>query len=149
MSDVSEYTSKTLAGFTKKASHNKNESLTCIILILGSSALAPLFITLGSGLVLGKIIPSVLSVIAGVFTSWMQLRKPQKLWGMYREAQRLIEDQVTKHRFKIGDYNIDENADRLLAEKVAEIALNSHNEWIKVIPAPETLTHKDSKSNGR
>lgn len=148
MSNVSEYSKKILDGFTKKAGHNKRESLTCIALILGSSALAPLFITLGNGLFWGKIVPSVLSAVAGVFTSWMQLRKPQKLWGMYREAQRLIEDQVTKHQFKIGDYDTGEDIDRLLAEKIASIALNAHNEWVKVIPAPETLTHKESKSNG-
>ena len=148
MANVLEYANKILAGFTTKAAHNKSESLTCIILILVSSALAPLFITLGSGLVLGKIIPSILSVIAGVFTSWMQLRKPQKLWGMYREAQRLIEDQITRHQFKIGDYNTCEDADKILAEKIAAIALNAHNEWIKVIPAPETLTYKEPKSNG-
>ncbi|RKS14949.1 DUF4231 domain-containing protein [Flavobacterium sp. 120] len=143
MSESLEYAEKTLKGFKEKANHNKNESLVSFVIILTSSLLAPLFITLGEGIILSKIIPSILSVIAAGFTSWLQLRKPQKLWSLYRECQRLIEDQVIKYKFKVGEYSENVSADSLLAEKVAEIALNAHYQWTSVVPNPETLNSKE------
>lgn len=141
-----EYAEKISKGFKAKADHNKTESLTCFTLILVASLAAPLFITLGEGVFWGKIVPSVLSVIAAGLTSWLQLRKPQKLWSMYRGAQRLIEDHVTKYNFKVGEYKTVEDTDSLLAEKVAEIALNAHNEWTSVIPSPEALSLNEQKN---
>lgn len=138
-----EYAVKISNSFKEKADHNKTESLTCFTLILVASLGAPLFITLGEGVFWGKVVPSVLSVIAAGLTSWLQLRKPQKLWSMYRGAQRLIEDHITKYNFKVGDYKNPAEADSLLAEKVAEIALNAHNEWTSVIPSPEALSIKE------
>ena len=104
---------------------------------------APLFITLGQGEWLSKIIPSILSVLSAGLTSWLQLRKPQKLWSMYRTSQRLIEDNIIKCKFKIGDYKTHENPEDLLVERVGEIALNAHNEWVGVIPTPEILSLKE------
>jgi hypothetical protein len=140
-----EYAEKIAKGFRAKADHNKNESLTCFTLILFASLSAPLFITLGVGNFWAKAVPSILSVIAAGLTSWLQLRKPQKLWSMYRGAQRTIEDQITKYNFKIGDYKTNAEPDSLLAEKIAEIALSAHNEWTTVIPSPETLSLKENR----
>lgn len=147
MAESLEYAENIAKAFKDKADHNKNESLMCFTLILISSLSAPLFITLGKGDLLAKIVPSILSVIAAGLTSWLQLRKPQKLWSMYRGSQRLIEDHITKYKFKIGDYKDYEAPESLLAEKVAEIALNAHNEWTTVIPTPETLSLKEVTSN--
>jgi hypothetical protein len=149
MTESLEYSEKIAKAFKEKADHNKNESLTCFTVILMASLSAPLFITLGKGDLSGKIIPSILSVIAAGLTSWLQLRKPQKLWSMYRGSQRLIEDHITKYKFKIGEYKVNESADCLLAEKVAEIALNAHYEWITVIPTPEILSLKEGSTNGK
>lgn len=143
MKEVINYAERTAISFKKKADHNKNESLTCFISILVASLSAPLFITLGETDLFSKIIPSILSVIAAALTSWLQLRKPQKLWSMYRGSQRLIEDHITKYTFKIGDYKIHDKPECLLAEKVAEIALSAHQEWTTVIPTPETLSLKE------
>ena len=140
-----EYAEKISNSFKAKADHNKTESLSCFTLILVASLVAPLFITLGESVLWGKIVPSILSVIAAGLTSWLQLRKPQKLWSMYRGAQRLIEDHITKYSFKVGEYKTLAEADSLLAEKVAEIALNAHNEWTSVIPSPEALSIKEGK----
>lgn len=147
MSESLEYAEKIVNAFKDKAKHNKKESLMCFTLILISSLSAPLFITLGKGDFFAKIIPSILSVIAAGLTSWLQLRKPQKLWSMYRGSQRLIEDHITKYKFKIGDYKAHEMPESLLAEKVAEIALNTHYEWTTVIPTPETISLKEGTSN--
>jgi hypothetical protein len=140
-----EYANKIATGFKDKANHNKNESLTCFTIIIASSLSAPLLITLGEGVFLSKILPSILSVLAAGLTSWLQLRKPQKLWSMYRGAQRNIEDQITRYNYKIGDYKTSTDLDALLAENIADIALNAHNEWTAVIPTPETLSLKENK----
>jgi hypothetical protein len=144
--EVRSFAKETRDGFKAKANHNKNESLGLFITILVCSLSAPLFISYGDEIKLwheavpslwAKIVPSVLSVIAAGLTSWIQLRKPQKLWSMYRNAQRLIEDEMTKHQFKAGDYKGYDTPDSLLAERVAGIALKAHNEWTAVVPSPE------------
>jgi hypothetical protein len=137
----------TCTGFKVKADHNKNESLWSLILILTSSLCAPLFITLAEGIFWSKAVPSILSVFAAGLTSWLQLRKPQKLWSMYRGAQRQIEDQITKFKFKIGDYKESEDPGMLLAERVAEVALNAHNEWTSFVPSPESFVTKANQSH--
>ena len=147
MPESIDYAENIAKAFKDKADHNKNESLTCFSLILIASLSAPLFITLGEGDIWGKAIPSILSVVAAGLTSWLQLRKPQKLWSMYRGSQRMIEDHITKYKFKIGDYKAHNEPDSLLAEKVAEIALNAHNEWISVIPSPESISLKEVIKN--
>jgi len=147
MPESIDYAEKIAKAFKEKADHNKNESLACFSLILIASLSAPLFITLGEGDIWGKAIPSILSVVAAGLTSWLQLRKPQKLWSMYRGSQRMIEDHITKYKFKIGDYKAHNEPDSLLAEKVAEIALNAHNEWISVIPSPESISLKEVIKN--
>lgn len=129
----------TIKGFKIKADHNKNESLICFITIVCGTLITPLFITLGSGLILGKIVPSILSVIAAGFTSWLQLRKPQQLWVMYRSAQRILEDQKLKYIYRICEYDTKE-PDKLLAEKIAEVAIGTHNQWVSVVPTPEKLS---------
>jgi len=137
----------TTNGFKAKANHNKNESLLCLILILTSSLCAPLFITLTEGLFWSKVVPSVLSVFAAGLTSWLQLRKPQKLWSLYRDAQRRIEDQITKFKFHIGEYKDSDNPEGLLAERTAEVALSAHNEWTNVVPSPESFSFKANKGH--
>src|SRR4051794_39905675 len=81
------------ASFERKATHNKTEALLCFSTVIGCSLLAPMFVTLGEGLVWGKIIPSALSLLAAGMTTWLQLRKPQQLWALYRTCQRRLEYQ--------------------------------------------------------
>ena len=63
-------------GFKNKAEHNKNESMFFFWLSMGGALAAPLFLTLGSGLFLEKIVPSTLSALVALSTAWLQLRKP-------------------------------------------------------------------------
>lgn len=148
MSEAHKYAEETRQGFKKKADHNKNESLFCFIAILVCSLTAPLFISFGGDCIwTAKITPSILSVFAAGLTSWIQLRKPQKLWSMYRGSQRVIEDEMTKHQFLVGDYKNAELAESLLAERVAEVAMKAHNEWTAVVPSPEAaFKSKEEKS---
>jgi hypothetical protein len=133
----------TLQGFKKKADHNKNESLWCFIAVVSCSLLSPLFVTLGDGLVFGKIIPSVLSLTAAASTAWLQLRKPQTLWALYRDCQRRIEDHLYKYRYHLGEY-AGEAAVResLLADHVRAVAWDAHIHWLPLVPTPEAIDLK-------
>jgi hypothetical protein len=134
-----EFAARTRRGIAGKANHNKTEAMGCLVISLGSTLLAPLFITLGEGVFWGKAIPATLAAVATFCTAWLQLRKPQQLWSLYRGAQREIEDEETKHEFKIADYSDATDPDKLLAERVANIALTLHQKWAPLVPNPENL----------
>jgi SMODS and SLOG-associating 2TM effector domain 1 len=125
--------------FKKKADHNKRESLQCFIVIIASTLAAPLFVTLGSDWITGKLIPSILSLVAAGATSWLQLRKPQRLWSLYRTAQRQLEDHRYRYDFHLSPYSEEEPADKLLASNVADILMAVHNQWVPLIPSPDHL----------
>jgi SMODS and SLOG-associating 2TM effector domain 1 len=134
-----EFCTRTIRGFEKKADHNKKESLACFIAVISCTLATPIFVTLGSTIFIGKIVPSILSLGAAAATAWLQLRKPQQLWALYRSCQRELEDHRAKHHFAIEPYNEDE-CDRILATKVAEVAMTAHHGWVLLIPSPEHLS---------
>lgn len=140
LDDAAKFAQDTLAGFKKKANHNKNESLACFMLVVVCSLVSPLFVTLGEGLIWGKVVPSVLSLTAAGSTTWLQLRKPQNLWSLYRDCQRRIEDHVYKFWYRLEEYDKDDDARaRLLADAVRKIALQAHERWLPLVPTPEAL----------
>jgi hypothetical protein len=63
--------------FEAKADHNKAEALRLFVLLVFCTLASPLFITLGPGLILGKVVPPILSSVATGCTIWLQQRKPQ------------------------------------------------------------------------
>jgi len=85
------YYSEIRKGFREKANHNKLESNTIFFGIICFTLAAPLFVTMGEGGFFGKAVPAVLSVLAAGATSWLQIRKPQRLWSIYRRAQRELD----------------------------------------------------------
>lgn len=135
-SNARQYGIEQLTHFKDKASHNKFESLWCFRLIMICTLSAPLFVSLADDFWLSKVAPSVLSAIAAFATAWLQLRKPQELWSIYRSAEREIEIQITHHEFKSGNYkDLEEKlADQLLVEKVSSIKLTTHVNWTKKVP---------------
>lgn len=137
-----------IRGFEEKASHNKEESMLCFWASMGGALLVPVFVTLGADVAdalrcpslqfwLEKVIPSLLSVCVAFSTGWLQLRKPQQLWALYRTSQRELEDHLQKYRFSVGDYAEAESRDKLLVEKVTRIALDAHYSWLPMVPKPE------------
>jgi hypothetical protein len=128
--------------FKRKANHNKNESLSLIVFSITCALVAPLFISLGEGKMLEKVIPSILSVLSAGCTSWLQLRKPQKLWSMYRNTQRLLENELVRYSFKMGDYQTHASPEVLLAERAATITFAVHEEWSKLVPNADAIPSK-------
>lgn len=86
---VEEICLENVSSFADKANHNKRESHVCFAVTIGATLAAPIFILLTNDLVLGRIVPAVLSALAAAATAWLQLRKPQHLWGIYRTALHL------------------------------------------------------------
>jgi hypothetical protein len=139
---------ETIAGFKRKADHNKNESLACFIVVVACSLISPLFVTLGEGLFWGKILPSFLSLSAAASTTWLQLRKPQNLWALYRDCQRKLEDHRQKYLYQLDEYS--GNADRtsLLGNAVRTIGWEAHQRWLPLVPTPEAIeASRQSKEN--
>lgn len=130
--------------FKKKADHNKNESLNCFVLVIVSTLAAPVFLMLGNGWFFEKLLPSCLSLLAAGATAWIQLRKPQQLWAMYRDAQRQLEDHKTRFSYKLPPYSEQEYPEKLLVGKVAEIALDVHYQWMPLVPSPDYLPQLES-----
>ncbi|KAB2678467.1 MULTISPECIES: DUF4231 domain-containing protein [Brucella/Ochrobactrum group] len=139
---ASEYYSSIRQGFREKADHNKFEAQFCFSVIIACTLIAPLFVTLGTGILCSKAIPSVLSILAGGLTSWLQLRKPQRLWMIYRRAQRELEEHKANYDFRDGDFTECSNADQLLARKVTAVNRWVHDAWEGLVPEQEYLTNQ-------
>lgn len=138
--DPQQYAQETIAGFKKKADHNKSESLICFLLVVACSLLSPLFVTLGPGLFFGKVVPSVLSLMAAGSTAWLQLRKPQSLWSLYRDCQRRLEDHLCRFQYRLHEYAVDEQQRLLLlADAVRKAAWDAHERWLPLVPTPEAI----------
>ena len=136
-----------LKHYGEKADHNKKESLRCFLLVMGATLAVPVFVSLGEGLVLGKILPSVLSLMAAFGTAWLQLRKPQALWGLYRTAERQLEINQKQFQFGLGDFEKAKDRQRLLAEKTLDVYRETHYRWLKLIPDSTDLKNTELEKN--
>jgi hypothetical protein len=140
------YYASVRAGLRDKANHNKLEAQGCFAAIIVCTLLAPLFVTLGEGFIWAKVVPSVLSVTAAALTTWLQLRKPQRLWALYRRAQRELEQAKANYDFNDAEFDGDVDKEKLLARKVTAVAKAVHDEWEGLIPEPEALGSTATKS---
>jgi hypothetical protein len=136
------YYSEVRKGLREKANHNKQESQIGFFSIICFTLTAPLFVTMGEGWFWGKLLPAILSVLAGGATAWLQLRKPQRLWAIYRRAQRELEREKAAYDFGLNPYGEATGRDKMLAAKVSEIAFRVHEQWEGLVPEPDTLTVK-------
>ncbi|PSW33991.1 DUF4231 domain-containing protein [Photobacterium phosphoreum] len=130
--------------YKKKADHNKEESIWCFRGVMVCSLLVPLFVSLGEGVWLSKIIPSFLSALAAFSTAWLQLRKPQALWTVYRTAQRKIETTLVHYQFRVEKFDFTpdstDQANKLLISEVTSFASEAHNIWTQNVPDVSALS---------
>lgn len=154
IADPISYAKETALDFKKKADRNKAEALLCFSLVIIATLSVPIFVTLGQGWILARCIPAVLSLFAAASTTWMQLRKPQSLWSLYRDCQRKIEKHITKYEYRLNEYETDQTKrTKFLVTAVSDVAWSAHEHWLDLIPAPEALgaipTKVDSFEPGR
>lgn len=135
--------------FERKADHNKREAMLCFITAMLGTLGAPLFVALGDEMskqisiapfFLSKLVPSVLSLAAAFSTAWLQLRKPQQLWTLYRTAQRELEEVSRACQFKLDEFTYSATPEKLLAEKVSSIYKKTHASWMPIVPSPERMS---------
>jgi hypothetical protein len=143
---VSDYYAAVRKGVREKADHNKIESQIAFYTVIFFTLLSPLFVTLGVGWILGKVIPAVLSVLAAAATAWLQLRIPQRLWAIYRRAQRELEREKAKFDFRLAEYAKEDEPEKLLAQKVSDIAFHVHEQWEGLVPEPDAITSSKTPS---
>lgn len=129
-----EFCNDRIAHFRRKADHNKRESLTFFATVIVCTLASPLLITLGNDAVLNKMLPAILSTIAGGATAWLQQRRPQQLWSLYRGAERQLEYHLQRYQFCAGEYANAESRDRLFAERVTELVVQTHEGWTSLVP---------------
>lgn len=143
--DAATYYSSMRRGMREKADHNKSEAQLCFAAIIACTLVAPLFVTLSDSFFWGKALPSFLSVTAAGLTSWVQLRRPQKLWVIYRRAQRELEQLKADYDFKDGQFASDPAPEKLLARKVTAVGRWVHDQWEGLVPEPEAILPKKSE----
>ncbi|RPA58868.1 DUF4231 domain-containing protein [Shewanella frigidimarina] len=144
--EATSYCQEKIEHFKAKAAHNKAETLWCFRLIMISTLLVPLFVGLGTEVWISKGVPSFLSGLAAFCTAWIQLRKPQELWTLYRTTQRELEDQLTQFNYRFGDYDSSDDTNKLLAQNVAKLTLQTHHKWMPIVPSPDKFP-SDLKSD--
>ena len=153
-----EYCKSVINSFKSKATHNKNESIYFFWVSMGGALLAPLFVTLGEDIanflgnygsvfLFSKLIPSILSIAVAFSTAWLQLRKPQQLWALYRTSQRELENCLSEFQYKINDFENCTDTEKLLAQKVSKIALAAHYDWLPMVPNPDNLSTPSATGN--
>lgn len=142
------YWSSVRSSLREKSDHNKLESQACFFAAILFSITAPLFIAFGTGVFWGKILPAVLSALVTAITAWLQLRQPQRLWAIYRRAQRELEDEKVKFDNSLAHYAKIEDKNKLLAERTARIAMNVHERWEGLVPDSSGLGMITKMSEG-
>lgn len=122
-----------------KADKNKFRARAAVLIMTGTTASIPVFIGLsGSNFLLGKVIPSILAAVAALAAALVQLERPHERWNLYRKYQRIVEGEIVKFKFAAHPYDEDNRA-ILLAQKVADLQLQLHDEWSGLLPSRTEL----------
>lgn len=120
--------------FKEKADHNKREALWSFRIIMLSTVAIPTLIAFGDDEFLSKLLPSCLSCLSAFLTAWIQLRKPNQLWKLYRTTQRQLESELELYQFSAGLYKNEKTRDTLIVERINEIYLSTNDGWSQLVP---------------
>lgn len=129
-----EFAEKICNGIKKKADKNKSLATFFFGVIILATVLSPTLILVSDNVIISKYIPASLSVLAAIAAYWIQVRKPNERWVLYRTYQRELEHEINSYKFQTGKYKDSEQKDKLLAESVNDKALNLHYDWIPMVP---------------
>jgi hypothetical protein len=129
-----EYANKIKYGIKAKSDETKRFSTFLFLVILISTVFSPALILISNEPWLSKYLPAFLTACAALASYWIQLRKPQERWLIYRTAQREIEYEIDQYTFGNGDYVESNNKDLLLTDRVSKRALQLHYEWMPIVP---------------
>ncbi|ASG03211.1 DUF4231 domain-containing protein [Vibrio anguillarum] len=142
----SKVTSK-IKHFKDKADHNKREALWGFKAIMFTTVSVPLFIAFGVDEFWSKYVPAIFSSVSAFTTAWLQLRKPNYLWTLYRTVERNLESHLELYTYNAGEYQNSENKDVLLIENMNKICLNANSSWVALVPNDKDLEKVDKKNN--
>lgn len=134
-----EFATKVAKGIERKSDKNKNLTDLLIFTVLASTVFSPLLIFAPFEEPWSKLLPAGLSALAALSTGWLQVRRPQERWAMYRTAQREIEFEIAQFVYGNGEYSDPANKDQILADKVSKRALRLNYEWLPVVPKTDDL----------
>ena len=126
-----EYVKSQKDHFRDKANRNKrivNYSMAIIIL---SSVMSPVFILISNDFWISKLVPSLLGSLAAFCTYWIQLKKPQEKWILFRTAEKEIESEISNFIYSCDQKKENENE---LAVRVSKYVKNVHQSWIPLVP---------------
>ena len=140
-----EYAQRTVKGITEKAKSNKKVSQRLFVVILVATSISPVLIFLPFCDLISKGLPAFLSVSAAIASGWIQLRKPEERWILYRTAQRELEFQIDQYIHNIGEYEDPDKKDAVLADKVSQRALQLHYEWVPIVPRADKINQLSGK----
>ncbi|WP_053349808.1 DUF4231 domain-containing protein [Vibrio alginolyticus] len=131
--------------FKGKADHNKNEALRGFKFVMFSTVAVPLLIAFGADDIWSKYIPASLSSLGAFVTAWLQSRKPNQLWTLYRTAERQLESELELYQYGVGDYKNTDTRESLLIEKTNQIYISVNSNWSKLVPDVKELQKEGSK----
>ncbi len=149
--DSLEYWRALRTHFAKKADHNKNETHILVASAIVAALMSSAFVTLGDSFILSKVAPTTLNSVVILAVVWLRFRQPQKLWGIYRSAQRELENEKYSHELGLGQYErLDESEkNKAFSERLLEIHNQTHKLWSATVPdidvITKTLENKDLK----
>lgn len=141
---ATDYCNAQISHYKTKANHNKKESLLVFRVLMISTLSVPLLLTLGTEPWITKILPAILSSIAAFCTAWLQQRRPQELWSLYRTAEKRLDDQLIQYSHKIGEYEDCSDPEKILVKNVSRISNDTHNKWM---PLVQSVGHFNKAQN--
>lgn len=88
---------------------------------------------------LGKFVPASIAAALFVAASYVQVERPHERWNVYRSFQRRLEAERLLFEAGAGRYGHAVTREASLAERVAELTLQLHDEWSRVLPTPDEV----------
>ncbi len=95
------YARKILKSVREKAEENKKLTNRLFLVVLFATIFSPILILLPLPQ-WSKIVPAVLTGSAALASGWVQLKRPQERWALYRTAQREIEYEIDQYEFGLA-----------------------------------------------